>query len=151
VWGPGSQSWREGSVFLGDIASNILAVIDGIASLAIVFLVAKITRSKVAAMAVVALVAIGVNLLGENIRVELVIASAAVILWLICLMRVGLLSVCVSRCVFYTLGGGVVTSDFSRWYAWRGLTELAVVSAIALYGFKVALGRKPLFGAALED
>jgi len=151
VWGPGSQSWREGSVFLGDIASNILAVMDGIASLAIVFLVAKITRSKVAAMAVVALVAIGVNLLGENIRVELVIASAAVILWLICLMRVGLLSVCVSRCVFYTLGGSVVTSDLSRWYAWRGLTELAVVSAIALYGFKVALGRKPLFGAALED
>jgi hypothetical protein len=151
VWGPGRQSWREGSVFLGDIASNILAVMDGIGSLAIVFLVAKITRSKVAGMAVVALFAIGINLLGENIGVELLVASAAVILWLICLMRVGLLSVCVSRCVFYTLGGGLVTSDLSRWYAWRGLTELAVVSAIALYGFKVALGGKPLFGAALED
>ncbi len=151
VWGPGSQNWREGSVFLGDIASNILAVMNGIGALAIVFLVAKITRNRVAALVVVALFAIGINLIGENIRVELLFASAGVILWLICLMRVGLLSACVGQFVFYTLGTGVVTSDLSRWYAWRGLTELAVVSAIALYGFKVALGRKPMFGAALDD
>ncbi|MFZ0801472.1 MAG: serine/threonine-protein kinase [Terriglobales bacterium] len=149
--GPGSQSLREPSVFLGNIASNILALMDGIGSLAALFIVAKLTRSKTAGMLLVALLVVGVSVRGENLKVELAIISLIAILWLTCLVRVGLLAICVCRFIIFTLGDGLVTSDLSRWYAWRGLTEIAVVAAIALYGFKVALAGKPIFGGAFED
>ncbi|HTA22586.1 MAG TPA: serine/threonine-protein kinase [Terriglobales bacterium] len=149
--GPGSQSLREPSVFLGNIASNILALMDGIGSLAALFIVAKLTRSKTAGMLLVALLVVGVSVRGENLKVELAIISLIAILWLACLVRVGLLAICVCRFIIFTLGDGLVTSDLSRWYAWRGLTEIAVVFALALYGFKIALAGKPIFGGAFED
>ena len=148
---PGAQSWRGGPAFLGSIVSNILALMDGIGSLAVIFVVAKVARSKAAGILACGLLSVSIGLVGENIPAEFPLAAMAAILWLTCLMRVGLLSACVSRLVIYTLQDGLATSDLSRWYAWRGLTELAVVSAIALYGFKVGLAGKPLFGAAMED
>ena len=146
-----SGSWRDASGFFGSLASNILALMDGIGSLAVVFLVTKITRSKIAALILAGLFGIAVNLFGEDLPIEIVVASVLAILWLTCLMRVGLLAVCVCRFVLFTLTDGLITFDLSRWYAWRGLVELAVVAAIALYGFKVSIGNKPLFGTALED
>ena len=148
---PGSQDWREGSVFLGNVVTNILGIMDAVGSLAMVFLVTKITRSKTAGMLVVVLLVVGFNLYGENLPIEVAVATLVAVLWLICLMRVGLLSICVARCVAYAVGTGLATFDLSRWYAWRGLTQIAVVLALALYGFKVALGKNPLFGAAFED
>jgi hypothetical protein len=124
---------------------------DAMLALAAVFLAAKITRNKTAGILIVGLLIIGVTLPGENIRVELVVAAVAAALWLTCLIRVGLLSTCVCRYIFHILSNGLVTFDLSRWYAWRGLTALVVVSAIALYGFKVALGGEPILGAALQD
>ena len=149
--GPGSQDWRDASVFLGNLVNNILGIMDAVGSLAVVFLVAKITRSKTAGVLVAVLLVIGLNLYGENLPIEVVVAALVGILWLTCLMRFGLLSICVGRCVAYVLGTGLATFDLSRWYAWRGLTQIAVVLALALYGFKVALAGKPTFGAVLED
>jgi hypothetical protein len=146
-----SGSWREASGFFGSLASNIFALMDGIGSLAVVFLVTKITRSKIAALILAGLFGIAVNLFGENLPVEILVASVLAILWLTCLMRVGLLAVCICRFVLFTLTDGLITFDLSRWYAWRGLVELAVVAAITLYGFRVSIGNKSLFGAALEN
>jgi serine/threonine protein kinase len=146
-----SGSWREASVFFGNLASNIFALMDGIGSLAVVFLVTKITRSKIAALIFAGLFGIAINLFGENLRVEIVVASVLAILWLTCLMRVGLLAICVCRFVLFTLTDGLCTFDLSRWYAWRGLVELAVVAAITLYGFRVSIGNKSLFGTMLEN
>lgn len=148
---PGSQSFREASIFLGNIAANILGVMDAIGSLAVVFLVAKITRSKAAGVIVLGVLFIASSLAGENLKVELVLVTMMVLFSITCLMRVGLLALFVARFVQLTLDDRVLTSDFSRWYAWRGLVELGVVLAIALYGFRVSLGGKPLFGMALED
>jgi hypothetical protein len=144
-------TWPEASVFLGDKATNILALMDGIGVLAFIFLVTKITRSRAIALTLGALFAIGFNLFGENILIEVLIGLVLAVLWLTCLMRVGLLAVCVARFVVYTLTDGLLTFDFSRWYAWRGFAELVIVVALALYGFKVALGAKPLLTATLED
>jgi hypothetical protein len=146
-----SGSWREASGFFGSLASNIFALMDGIGSLAVVFIVTKITRSKIAALILAGLFGIALNLFGENLPVEIVVASILAILWLTCLMRVGLLAVCVCRFVLFTLTDGLITFDLSRWYAWRGLVELAVVAAITLYGFKVSIGNKSLFGTMLEN
>jgi hypothetical protein len=147
----GGQSWREPHVFVGNLASNILALMYAIGTLAVVFIVTKLTRSRVAALIIAALFSVATTLLGENILIEVLVASAIAALFLTCLMRFGFLSLCVSQFVAYTLKDGLATFDFSRWYAWRGLAELALVSAIAFYGFKVALGNKPIFGSALHD
>jgi serine/threonine-protein kinase len=144
-------SWRGPSAFLGSISSNILVIMSAVGSLAVVFVVAKITRSKIVAFIFGGLFAVGTTLLGENLPVEMLVAPVMAILWLFCLMRVGLLSLCVSLFVLHTLTDGVLTFDWSRWYAWRGLTEIVIVSAIALYGFAVALGGRSPFGGALED
>jgi len=57
----------------------------------------------------------------------------------------------VARFVQLTVADGVLTSDLSRWYAWRGLVEVGVILAIAIYGFKVSLGGRSMFGTVLED
>jgi len=151
AWHPGASSFREAPAFLGNIASNILAVMDAIGSLAAVFIVGKITRSKAAGVVALALIVIGISLSGQNLKIEVSLMTIVAILWVTCLMRVGLLALFVARFVQFTLLDGVVTSDLTRWYAWRGLVELGLVLAIALYGFKVSLGGRSMFGAALED
>src|SRR5689334_1773936 len=147
----GGQSWREAPVFFGNVASSILALMYAIGSLAVVFVVAKITRSKAAALAVAALFSVGPSLFGENIWIEVLVALAIAILWLTCMMRVGLLSICVALFVVYVMSDGLATFDLTRWYAWRGAAELLIVLAIALYGFTVALAHSPLLGTALQD
>lgn len=111
----------------------------------------KITRSKAAGVVALALIVIGISLTGQNLKIEVSLMTIIAILWVTCLMRVGLLALFVARFVQFTLLDGVVTSDLTRWYAWRGLVELGLVLAIALYGFKVSLGGRSMFGAALED
>lgn len=147
----GGQSWREAPVFFGSLASDILALMYAIGSLAVVFVVTKITRSKTAALAIAALFSVAPSLFGQNIWIEVLVALAAAVLWLTCMMRVGLLSICISLFVLYVMSDGVLTFDLSRWYAWRGAVELVIVLAIALYGFKIALGDNPLLGTALQD
>jgi len=44
-----------------------------------------------------------------------------------------------------------MTSHLSRWYANAGLTGIAVISALVVYGFFTGLAGRPLFtGAALD-
>ena len=148
---PGTQSWREPSAFLGGLANNILALMYAVGSLAVIFLVSKLTRSKMAAFIIAALFSVGPAFTGENIPIETLLVVILAILWLVCLMKVGFLALCVATFVTNTLSDGLPTFDLSRWYAWRGLVEIALVAAIAVFAFKIALGAKPLFGAALDD
>jgi hypothetical protein len=148
---PGSQSWRGPMAFLGGVAGNILAIMYAIGSLAVVFLVAKLTRSKTAGIILGAIFSVGPFIAGENLVVEILIAIVFAVLWLVCLMRFGLLPLCVAQFVANILIDGLPTFDFSRWYAWRGLTEIVFVAAIALFAFKICLGKKPVFGATFDD
>jgi serine/threonine-protein kinase len=148
---PGTQSWREPSAFIGGLANNILAVMYAVGSLAVIFLVSKLTRSKMAAFIIAALFSVGPAFTGENIPIEALLVVVLAILWLVCLMKVGFLALCVATFVTNTLADGLPTFDLSRWYAWRGLVEIGLVAAIAFFAFKVSLGKKPIFGAALDD
>jgi hypothetical protein len=44
-----------------------------------------------------------------------------------------------------------MTFQTSAWYAGYGYAALAVVGAVALYGFKTSLGGRPLVSGALLD
>jgi hypothetical protein len=43
------------------------------------------------------------------------------------------------------LTNGAITSSVSHWYFGRSCLTLAVILAIALYGFRTALGNQPAF------
>jgi hypothetical protein len=42
---------------------------------------------------------------------------------------------------------GVTPLVTGRWYAWRGYVIVAIVVALAIVGFRVAIGRRALFAA----
>ena len=44
-----------------------------------------------------------------------------------------------------------MTLDFSRWYAGRSLFALSIVVALALYGFRCALGKQAAFGGLIAE
>jgi protein kinase-like protein len=116
------------------------------------FLVSSIFRRKWLGAVPLGLLFFLMNVSGENVAIEFPFAVLMAILLVFVVLRFGLLAVAVGGLVAPLLTNSPITLDFSRWYAGRSLFALAVVAAIALYGFRVALGRRPVFGvAALED
>jgi hypothetical protein len=87
---------------------------------------------------------------GENLRVELILVVAFAMIMLYSLLRFGLLSSAVSWIVSHVLFAPL-TTDLSRWYAWRGLFAVALVMGCALFGFKLALARQSAFGRVFEE
>jgi serine/threonine-protein kinase len=81
------------------------------------------------------------------------VAAGAVIatVTLILLFRVGLLAMLAAQFVVTLLLIAPLTLDFSRWYAGHGLAAAALAVAIAVYGFRVSLAGKPMFGSATLD
>jgi hypothetical protein len=73
------------------------------------------------------------------------------LLWVICMLRNGLLGLVVANYSCLILIFQTLTWDFSRWYAPYSTMTLLVVLAIALYGFSCSIGSRHLFGAALEN
>jgi len=44
-----------------------------------------------------------------------------------------------------------LTTDFSRWYAWRTVVVVGIVLGLALWGFRNVLGRQPAFATSALD
>ena len=128
------------------------AVFAAVGMMFLFFLAAAIFRRKWLGALPVGLLFAMLNVSEENLAIELPFAILMAILLVFVVLRFGLLAVAVGGVVAPLLTNSPITLDFSRWYAGRSLFALAVVVAIALYGFRVALGRRPVFGvAALED
>jgi hypothetical protein len=50
--------------------------------------------------------------------------------------------------VFVEYEGAFFTTDFLAWYGARSLAVLILMGAMALWGFRLALGSRPLFTPA---
>jgi predicted Ser/Thr protein kinase len=82
----------------------------------------------------------------EVLRFELLITIIISVL-----ARFGLLSMVIAAFVARVLGQSPMTTDFSAWYAGSMWTALALVAALTLWSFRVALaGRKVLSGELLD-
>jgi serine/threonine-protein kinase len=67
----------------------------------------------------------------------------ALTVWLVALYRFGLLTVAVGQFVALALTCFPLTTDAAAWYSGRTLLVLAVVGALAAYGFRVATAARP--------
>jgi serine/threonine-protein kinase len=76
------------------------------------------------------------------------VALVGNILLLAVLIRVGFLAVAVVGYVITTLNAFPLTFEASAWYAGFGYAALAIVAALALFGFKTALGGQRVFELA---
>ena len=66
------------------------------------------------------------------------------------LVRIGLVAAIVDSFVWTLFSSSPMTLQTSAWYSSAGYVSLAIVGALAVYGFKTALGGRPLLdGAAI--
>ena len=77
--------------------------------------------------------------------------AGALMLFILLLVRVGLLAAVMQVYVFGLFIFFPVTADLGAWYAGAGVTALLVLAALTLFGFTTALAGRPALGkAALE-
>jgi len=125
------------------------ALMNAMGTLAILFVVSRVTRRKWVGVIAAGILLCAINLVGENLAIEIPMAALFVAAMLYCLLRFGLLASAVAWITSQVFAP--VTTDFYRWYAWRGLVAVGFLLLLALYGFKVALAGQSAFGALLEE
>ncbi len=64
------------------------------------------------------------------------------------LLRLGFFALVVSTFVLDTMSRSFFTTDFSAWYGVSSLAVVLLIAALGLWGFRLALGSRPLFGDA---
>jgi hypothetical protein len=88
------------------------------------------------------------------------IASGVAILMLVAcgalrtftLVRIGLVAAIVDAFVWTLFATSPMTLQTSAWYSSAGYVSLGIIGAIAIYGFRTALGGRPVLdGAAIGD
>jgi hypothetical protein len=141
---------REAASFLffqlGDMAFSAVGIMS------LFFLSTLILRRKWLAAVALGFLNVVIALSGENLYLEVPfsVLQAAVLVFLV--LRFGLLAVAVAGFVGVFLQVSPITLDLSQWYAGRSFFPLALFVGIALYSFRISLGKRPFFGAvALED
>jgi hypothetical protein len=87
----------------------------------------------------------------ENPLFEMTGGALIATVFLLVLFRTGLLGLAVALGVFRILSAAPLTPDLSRWFAGYGLFALAIVLAVAVYGFWAARGGSVFSGAAADD
>ncbi len=141
---------------LGGLVAHVLfSVADGLVQLffvvASLFLGRLVLRKAPLAAAVTWLV-IFMSFSGrENPLFEMSGGAVCATVLVVLLFRSGLLGLAVGLGVYQLLGPAPLTPDLSRWFAGYGLFCLAVVLAIAVYGFWASRGGVVFSGAAADD
>ena len=136
--------------FLGHVCFQATALMNAMGTLAFLFLVARLTRRKGLAIVLTGVLVVASNLTGENLLTELPVATLYAVMMLYALLRFGLLASAVSW-VAGQLCVAPFTTDFSRWYAWRGLFIVGLLMAVTIYAFKISLAGKSAFGTVFEE
>ena len=95
----------------------------------------------------VALTALG----NENVIAETIAAVISAVLLVGVVARFGLLAAIVAYTCNNILLDFPIGSDPGRWYFYRGLLPVVLVIAVMLYGFRISLGSRSVFGALTGD
>jgi hypothetical protein len=123
-------------------------------SLALVFLLVLLRvllRREWAAVAVWMVVLSPQVLVGEALPIVGAVALIENLLFYAVIRRFGLVALMVLGFVLQVSFDFPATLDSSAWHAGYGYVTVAVVAALAFYGFRTSLGGRPVFaGGALD-
>jgi serine/threonine-protein kinase len=150
----GQTPINSGGAVVGSTAEFVAALlssaIGGIflapTMLFLFFLIRSGIRNYWAAIVVLGVLITLMNLGRENVVAETIGAVLVAALVLTALLRFGLLALVVAYGVQNLLQVFPVALDPSRWYFARGFVPVIVALALVLYGFRISLGNRPVFG-----
>ncbi|HEY4880055.1 MAG TPA: serine/threonine-protein kinase, partial [Candidatus Acidoferrales bacterium] len=129
------------AAFIGGLSAGIInPFLNAIGSLAVIFVMLKVTRRKSVAVFGVGAIWILFALQSENPWGLLPISIVIAVLMTTCMVQNGALGLVVAMYVEYAIRFQSLTWDLSRWYAPFSVITLLVVLAIALYGFYISAG-----------
>jgi serine/threonine protein kinase len=147
----GSASFDTATGFLAAFATPATTAVSwSVAWMALLVLLRLLLRRDLAAAGALAILlgAPGVVLQDPSLMIT-AFAVAPVLVWI--LYRFGVLAVAVTVTTRAILFGVPLTLDLSAWYATRSVVTLLVLFGLALWGFHLALGGKPAFGAMTDE
>jgi hypothetical protein len=157
---PGRYPLDPGRLPLGntaEVASQFAGLVGfaltfALASMSLLVLAQLIFRKRWLAIGVCGLVLFVILLPGQNLFLEVPTIVLEVSIILIAMARFGLLGFAFTQFFTVVLATFSQSFDFSHWYSVRSWFALLVCLALALYGFRRALGGKPILSArALEE
>jgi hypothetical protein len=157
---PGRYPLDPGRLPLGNTAEVIgqfsggvsFALLYALAFVSLLVLAQLIFRSRWLAIGVCGLVLFITLLPGQNLFLEVPTIALEVLIVLTAMGRFGLLGFAFTMFFNFALTTFSQAFDFSHWYSVRSWFALLVCLALALYGFRRALGGKPILSArALEE
>jgi serine/threonine-protein kinase len=77
--------------------------------------------------------------------------AVAITAWHIVFLRFGWVSILVSTMIADAVGGFPLTADPSAWNAYASVLPIGFCLALAIYGFKTSLGKRPVFQDLLGE
>jgi hypothetical protein len=157
---PGRYPFDPGRFPLGSAAEAVsqfsglvgFSLLYALAFVSLLVLAQLIFRNHSLALAVCGLVLFITLLPGQNLFLEVPTIALEVLIILIAMARFGLLGFAFTMFFATVLAAFSQSFDFPHWYSARSWFALLVCLALALYGFRRALGGKPILSArALEE
>jgi hypothetical protein len=129
-----------------------VALISALSFVSLLVLAQLIFRKRWLAIAVCGFVLFVAFFPGQNLYLELPTVALQTLILLIAMVRFGLLGFAITQFFHITLTMFSQAFDFLHWYSARSWFALLVCLALALYGFRRALGGKPILSAlAMEE
>lgn len=132
------------------IYHQFMAVIMALVITLILVIARLLLRNKL-----VALLVAWISLMFLSFRLEsiyvILFALVSATLFLVLLVRFGILAFGTSFFITDLLYWTALTLDTSRWYAGRSVAVMLLVLGIAVYGFRCAVGKKALLSEFLEQ
>ncbi|HXU13311.1 MAG TPA: hypothetical protein VN898_15255, partial [Candidatus Binatia bacterium] len=135
------------------LALQTVFLVVPLAHLTLLLLCRIVLRKSIPAVVVFVMLCVASSdLFTSNLYLGLAVGVINMLVFLLVLFRCGLLGIVVWGFTSGLLAVYPMTFDVGAWYAGSTLLGLSAVAAIALYGFRTALGGRPAFGdAALPD
>jgi hypothetical protein len=137
----------------GAFVASVLAQFDNglfisLLMLFLLFLLRVVLRSDWVAIPLLVLIAGFARILGTGSWVAIPVLVASGGLRTFVLVRIGVVAAIIDAFVWTLLQSAPITLQTSAWYASIGYASLAVIGALAVYGFKTAVGSRPTLDEA---
>ena len=142
-----SPALRPTAAYLSNLAAGLLrGAIDALAVVAFMVILRLALRTERAAFVATAVVVAvfstsGVRPLALDLSQAAIIGVGCVVF----LRRFGLFALALGLGVNYVVRATPWTFDLAKWFAWRPMLSVILITGLALWGFRNVLGRQSAF------